>query len=81
MKPGPERSMTDGRKEKPAHLGLQYAEQFKDSSVAGAYAARPPYADETISIIEDLPLRRPHRLGSLGVDLALSESGRPGDKR
>jgi ubiquinone/menaquinone biosynthesis C-methylase UbiE len=41
---------------KPGHLGLKYAEQFKDASVAEVYHHRPPYSDETIrTLIELMP--------------------------
>ena len=33
---------------KPSHLGLKYAEQFKDTSVVEVYHYRPPYPDEAI---------------------------------
>ena len=36
-------------KPKPGHLGLKYAEQFKDSSVVEVYHYRLPYADEAIN--------------------------------
>jgi hypothetical protein len=35
-------------KPKPSHLGLKYAEQFKDSSIVEAYPHRPPHPDEAI---------------------------------
>jgi len=44
---------------KPGHLGLKYAEQFKDSSIVEVYHHRPPYADEAIdkliALITDEP--------------------------
>jgi SAM-dependent methyltransferase len=39
---------------KPAHLGPRYAEQFRDVSVARAYAARPPYPLEVFDVLERL---------------------------
>ena len=34
---------------KPSHLGLKYAEQFKDPSLVAVYHRRRPYPDEAIS--------------------------------
>lgn len=39
---------------KPKHLGMEYAEQFKDSNIAEAYRYRPPYPAEVFSILTDL---------------------------
>lgn len=33
----------------PSHLGLKYAEQFKDPSLVAVYHLRRPYPDEAIS--------------------------------
>jgi ubiquinone/menaquinone biosynthesis C-methylase UbiE len=44
---------------KPSHLGLKYAEQFKDASIVGNYQYRPPYPDEVfvklLSLMGDQP--------------------------
>ncbi len=44
---------------KPSHLGLKYADQFKDSSIVEVYHYRPPYPDEAIdkllALITDEP--------------------------
>jgi SAM-dependent methyltransferase len=44
---------------KPSHLGLKYAEQFKDSSIVKVYHYRSPYPDEAIdklvALITDEP--------------------------
>lgn len=46
-------------KPKPGHLGLKYAEQFKERSIAEVYHYRPPYPKETLrtllSLITDEP--------------------------
>lgn len=45
--------------QKPGHLGLKYAEQFKDSSIVAVYHYRHPYPDEAIdqllALITDEP--------------------------
>lgn len=41
-------------KQKPRHLGPEYATQFCDGSVASAYSARPPYPAETFEIMLEL---------------------------
>lgn len=67
--------MTDRPRPKPAHLGPQYASQFRDSSVAGAYAARPPYPDEVFDILKTLMPGQPRRVLELGCgtgDLTLA---------
>ncbi|GCE21566.1 class I SAM-dependent methyltransferase [Dictyobacter kobayashii] len=53
-------------KPKPAHLGLQYAEQFKDSSVAEVYHHRPPYADEAIHKLIELITDEPRTILDAG---------------
>ena len=46
---------------KPKHLTLEYAEQFKDRSVVEAYRYRPPIPDAVydalLGLIEDTPPR------------------------
>jgi len=64
--------MIDRQEPKPTHLGPQYASQFRDNSVAGAYAARPPYPDEVFDILEALMPGQPCRLPKY----QLSGSGR-----
>lgn len=44
----------DAVKPKPRHLERDYAEQFQDPSVVEAYAARPPYPDETFDVLDVL---------------------------
>ncbi len=39
---------------KPKHLGPEYADQFKDKSVAGAYVNYPPYSDEVFEVLDGL---------------------------
>jgi ubiquinone/menaquinone biosynthesis C-methylase UbiE len=51
---------------KPAHLGLQYAEQFKDSSIAEMYPNRPPYPDETIGLLLKLIADQPRAVLDVG---------------
>src|ERR1022692_3183071 len=51
---------------KPTHLGLQYAEQFKDSSIAEVYSYRPPYPDETIGLLLTLMVDEPRAVLDVG---------------
>ena len=37
---------------KPKHLGPDYADQFKDRSVADAYVNYPPYPAEVFEVLE-----------------------------
>ena len=46
-------------KPKPRHLERDYAEQFQDPSVVEAYAARPPYPEETFDILDELLAGQP----------------------
>ena len=46
---------------KPKHLGPEYADQFKDQSVADAYVNYPPYTAEVFEVLESL-------IGGLGDD-------------
>ena len=65
-------------KPKPGHLGLKYAEQFKDSSIAEAYHHRPPYADETIHKLVALITDEPRTVLDVGCgsgDLARRLAG------
>lgn len=39
---------------KPKHLGVEYAQQFQDRSVAVAYSTRPPYPTEVFEILRGL---------------------------
>jgi len=39
---------------KPAHLGPQYAAQFQDVAVAGAYPTRPPYPQAVFDLLASL---------------------------
>ena len=41
---------------KPAHLGPDYAAQFQDAAVAGAYHTRPPYPDVVIGPLEPVAI-------------------------
>ena len=51
---------------KPKHLGPQYAEQFKDHSVASAYLHRPPYPAELFDVLESLIQGRPRVILDMG---------------
>ena len=65
-------------KPKPGHLGLKYAEQFKDSSIAEAYHHRPPYTDETIHALVGLITDEPRMVLDVGCgtgDLARRLAG------
>lgn len=41
-------------KPKPSHLGLKYAEQFKDQSIVDVYQHREPHVQETINKLTEL---------------------------
>lgn len=51
---------------KPAHLGLKYAEQFKDVSIVEAYHHRPPYASQTIDLLLALVTDEPRTILDIG---------------
>jgi SAM-dependent methyltransferase len=51
---------------KPSHLGLKYAEQFKDSSVVEAYHLRPPYPDEIFLHLTSLLVDEPYTILDAG---------------
>jgi SAM-dependent methyltransferase len=53
-------------KEKPAHLGPEYAAQFSDASVVTAYEHRPPYPPEVFEILLSLMTDQPKRVLDLG---------------
>ena len=53
-------------KPKPGHLGLKYAEQFRDTSIADVYHCRPPYADETIARLLGLVVDEPGTILDVG---------------
>ena len=51
---------------KPKHLGSQYADQFRDESVASAYVFRPPYPSELFDVIESLVQGEPSIILDMG---------------
>ena len=51
---------------KPKHLGPEYADQFKDPSVAEAYANRPPYANQVFSVLDGLISGGPRTVLDIG---------------
>ncbi|HTK07597.1 MAG TPA: class I SAM-dependent methyltransferase [Ktedonobacteraceae bacterium] len=53
-------------KPKPAHLGLKYAEQFKDTSIVERYHYRPPYLDDTIEMLIALITDKPRVVLDIG---------------
>jgi SAM-dependent methyltransferase len=53
-------------KPKPAGLGPEHGEQFKDPSVVAAYHTRPPYPEQLISLVCDIAGASPVRLLDLG---------------
>ena len=53
-------------KPKPGHLGLKYAEQFKDTSVVEVYHHRLPYADEALNKLIALVIDEPHVILDVG---------------
>ena len=64
---------------KPKHLGPQYADQFKDESVASAYLYRPPYPAELFNVLESLIRGRPRVILDMGCgtgEIAIPMAGR-----
>ena len=53
-------------KPKPGHLGLKYAEQFKDTSVVEVYHHRLPYSDEAINKLIELVIEEPRAILDVG---------------
>ncbi|GHO86641.1 class I SAM-dependent methyltransferase [Dictyobacter formicarum] len=51
---------------KPSHLGLKYAEQFKDSSIVDVYHHRPPHPDETVNALLALITDEPRTILDVG---------------
>jgi len=51
---------------KPSHLGLKYAEQFKDTSIVEVYHHRTPYSDKTISLLLELVTDEPRTILDVG---------------
>jgi len=53
-------------KPKPSHLGLKYAEQFKDTSIVEVYHHRLPYSDEAINKLIALVIDEPRVILDVG---------------
>ena len=53
---------------KPKHLGAEYAAQFADESVAGAYHNRIPYPSDVFAILAGLLGDRRHRIAKEAED-------------
>jgi SAM-dependent methyltransferase len=51
---------------KPAHLGPEYAAQFKDQSIVDAYQHRPDYPDEVFAILLSLITDQPRTVLDVG---------------
>lgn len=51
---------------KPGHLGLKYAEQFKDRSIVEAYGYRPFYPDEAMNALLALITDEPRTILDVG---------------
>ena len=51
---------------KPKHLGPEYADQFKDRSVAGAYVNYPPYSGEVFEVLDGLIRDKPRIVLDIG---------------
>ena len=51
---------------KPKHLGPEYADQFRDRSVADAYVNYPPYSDEVFQVLDSLILDEPKIVLDIG---------------
>jgi trans-aconitate methyltransferase len=54
---------------KPSHLGLKYAEQFKDTSIVEVYHHREPYVPETIRHLAELIRDTPRIKNDAGCGL------------
>lgn len=52
---------------KPKHLGLEYACQFKDQSIADAYQHRPFYPDGVFSILLEIITAQPRKVLDVGA--------------
>jgi ubiquinone/menaquinone biosynthesis C-methylase UbiE len=53
-------------KPKTSHLGLKYAEQFKDIGIVEVYHHRPPYSDEAIGMLLELMTDEPRAILDVG---------------
>jgi ubiquinone/menaquinone biosynthesis C-methylase UbiE len=51
---------------KPSHLAAEYGSQFADTSVAAAYAKRPPFPDAVFDVLTSLFPAGPQRVLELG---------------
>ena len=51
---------------KPKHLGIEYASQFKDQSIADAYPNRPPYPAGVFPILASLIVNSPRIVLDIG---------------
>ena len=60
---------------KPKHLGPEYADQFKDRSVADAYVNYPPYSDEVFEVLDGLIQDEPRIV--LDIGCGTGELARP----
>lgn len=62
---------------KPKHLGPEYADQFKDQSVADAYVNYPPYSDEVFEVLDDLIQDEPRIVLDIGCGTGGAAAGAP----
>ena len=60
---------------KPKHLGPEYADQFKDRSVADAYVNYPPYPAEVFEVLQSLIHDEPRTV--LDIGCGTGELARP----
>ena len=60
---------------KPKHLGPEYADQFRDRSVADAYVNYPPYPTEVFNVLESLIQDEPRIV--LDIGCGTGELARP----
>ena len=60
---------------KPKHLGPEYADQFKDRSVADAYVNYPPYSAEVFGVLDSLIQDEPRVV--LDIGCGTGELARP----
>ena len=66
---------------KPKHLGPEYADQFKDESVASAYLYRPPYPAELFDVLDSLIQGKPRLILDMGCGTGRNSDSNGGSGR